>query len=215
MAGWYESGQSAHGQLNATGTPFTAAEADAIDRERGKGAYGPQNTVTYSGGGGVSAYSPPPPPAPVLPVFIKDTSNTFQNVKVASKDIIVFDESDINIELMQDLLFEDIAAIELANMSRYDLIDGQEVSYSPIKNLSTIKRRFDPNNIIATATKNKTSYAIDLISRTGSGEYNGVTKGVPVLSDNGEIFFYLDGLRDGEIIEIQLVGSGTIDEIGE
>lgn len=213
MAGWYESGQSAHGQLNATGTPFTAAEADAIDRERGKGAYGPQPTT--SGGGGVAAYSPPPPPAPVLPSFRKDTSDNFKNVKVASKDIIVFDESDINIELMQDLLFEDIGAIELANMSRYDLIDGQEVFYSPIKNLSTIKRRFDPNNIISTATKTKTSYAIDLTSRIGSGQYNGITKGVPVLGNDGEILFYIDGLKEKEIVEIQLVDSGTIDEIGE
>jgi hypothetical protein len=122
---------------------------------------------------------------------------------------------------MEDLLFENISAIELANMSRYDLIDGQEVFYSPIKNLSTIKRRFDPNNIISTALNNKTSYAIDLTSRIGSGEYDGVTKGVPVLDDSltssgyGSIFFYIDDLKEGEIIEIQLVSSGTIDEIGE
>lgn len=159
--------------------------------------------------------APPPTPSPILPTFTEDKTSTFKSVKVAPKDTIVFNESDVNIELMQDLLFEDIGAIELANMSRYDLIDGQQVYYSPIKNLSVIKKRFDPNNIIATATKNKTSYAIDLLSRIGTGTYNGITKGVPVLGDDGEILFYVDGLKEGEIVEIQLVSSGTIDEIGE
>lgn len=207
---------------------------EARDRSKGPGP-GPEvkpyipDYTPDEGGAGPSyyAYAPPPPPEPVLPIFTEDKTKNFDNVKVAPKDTIVFNESDVNIELMQDLLFEDIGAIELANMSRYDLIDGQEVYYSPIKNLPSIKRRFDPNNIIASSTKGKSAYAIDLISKIGSGtitettsanNVREVSKGVPYtdINSSGEvvdIHFYMDGLKSGEIVEIQLISNGTIGKV--
>jgi hypothetical protein len=165
-----------------------------------------------------SASAPAPSPAPYLPPYKPDTSNYYTLVKMASKDIIVFDESSINVENMIDLLYEDIGAVELANMSRHDLIDGQNVEYSPIKNLSSLKRRFDPNNIIASSLSNQTffsQFSIDLNSRIGIGDYLNRKKGVPFLdTDTQEIYFYLDVLKTGEIVEIEFVSSGTIDEIG-
>lgn len=174
--------------------------------------------VGGGGGSGGSPAAPVPSPAPALPPYKPDTSNYYTLVKMAPKDTIIFDETSINIENMIDLLYEDIGAIELANMSRHDLIDGQNVEYSPIKNLSSLKRRFDPNNIIASSLSNQTffsQFSIDLNSRIGIGDYLNRTKGVPFLdTDTQEIYFYLDVLKTGEIVEIEFVSSGTIDEIG-
>lgn len=162
--------------------------------------------------------APQPRPAPALPQYKPDTSKLFSLVKVAPIDTIVFDDNAVGIEKIIDLLYEDIGAMDLANMSRHDLIDGQDVSYSAIKNLSSLRRRFDPNNIIASSISNQTfssQFSIDLNSRIGIGDYLNRTKGVPFLdSETQEIYFYIDTLKSGEIVEVEFVSNGTIDEIG-
>ena len=173
------------------------------------------------GGGGTGGGSPAPAqptPAPALPQYKPDRRNLYSSVKMAPKDTIVFDESNVNVAQIEDLLFEDIGAIELANISRHDLIDGQNVSYSAIKNLSSLKRRFDPNNIISSSLSLQSffsQFSIDLNSRIGTGKYLNRTKGVPFLdTDTYEIYFYIDTLKTGEVVEVQFLSSGTIDEIG-
>jgi hypothetical protein len=184
----------------------------------------PTPIIDNGGGGGGTAtpapvYSAPAPsPTPALPQYKPDRTNLYSSVKMAPKDTIIFDESNVNIAQIEDLLFEDIGAVELANISRHDLIDGQSVSYSAIKNLSSLKRRFDPNNIIASSLSLQSffsQFSIDLNSRIGTGKYLNRTKGVPFLDEyTQEIYFYVDTLKTGEVVEIQFLSSGTIDEIG-
>lgn len=150
---------------------------------------------------------PPPPPAPPLPTFTR-MSAPDKNIKPAPSDIIQFDDSAIDIALIQDLLYEDIGAVELANISRTDLIDGQEVLYSPIKNLSSVRREFNPNNIIAT------SYSTDYFSRFGidlsvRGAYE------PYFDEDGNLVIEVEKVGDGEEIQVQILSSGTINVIEE
>lgn len=163
-----------------------------------------------SGGGGsidfgssTSYVTTPPPPAPVLPNY-KPAVITNKNFKVAPSDIIQFDDSSVEIALITDLLFEDIGATELANMSRSDLIDGQDVIYAPIKNLPTIRRAFNPNNIVATAydTDYFSRFAIDLSLR---GIHD------PYFDDNGDLVIEIDTVEDSEEIQVQILTNGTID----
>ena len=63
----------------------------------------------------------------------KDTND---GVKVATPDLILKDADVIDVDIMTDLIFEDIGGYELATISRHDLVNGQEVIYSPIKNLT-------------------------------------------------------------------------------
>lgn len=151
--------------------------------------------------------SPPPPPAPVYPTFRPITGQT-KNVLVAPSDIIQFDNENVDVALMQDLLFEDIGAIELANISRSDLIDGQEVSYSPIKNLSTIRREFNPNNIILTANSN------DYFSRFGI-DLSAKTIYEPYFDEDGNLVIEIDGVAAGEEIDVQILSNGTIDLVDD
>ena len=150
---------------------------------------------------------PPPPPVPPLPIFRRMTAPD-KNIKPAPSDIIQFDESSVDIALIQDLLFEDIGAVELANISRTDLIDGQEVLYSPIKNLSSVRREFNPNNIIAT------SYATDFFSRFG---IDLISRGIyePYFDEDGNLIIEIETVSDGEEIQVQVLSSGTISVIEE
>lgn len=150
---------------------------------------------------------PPPPPAPIYPKFVA-MKTVEKNVKVAPSDIIQWDESNTSVALMQDLLFEDIGAVELANISRTDLIDGQQTIYSPIKNLSTVRREFNPNNIILTTSNNDyfTRFGIDLTTKT---IYE------PYFDENGDLVIEIDGLVSGEEIEVEILSNGTIDTVEE
>lgn len=75
----------------------------------------------------------------------KDTSD---GVKIATPDLILKDADVIDVDIMTDLIFEDIGGYELATISRHDLINGQEVIYSPIKNLTDLYSQYNPNNIL-------------------------------------------------------------------
>lgn len=150
---------------------------------------------------------PPPPPAPLLPNFVP-MSYSNNNIKVAPSDIIKFDDSAVNVAQMQDLLFEDIGSTELANISRTDLIDGQNTIYSPIKNLSSVRREFNPNNVVATAYNADffTRFGIDLIAR---GMYE------PYFNENGDLVIEIETVLEGEEIQVEVLSNGTIDVIEE
>jgi predicted nicotinamide N-methyase len=131
-----------------------------------------------------------------------------KNIKEAPSDIIQFDEDSIDIALLQDLLYEDIAATELANISRTDLVDGQSVIYSPIKNLSSVRQEFNPNNVIAT------SIATNYFSRFGIDiDVRGINE--PYVDDNGNLVIEIDTVGEGEEIQVQILLNGTINVVDE
>jgi len=165
-------------------------------------AYVPPSVNTIGVTASSVASVPAPPPAPLLPTFRPMTTSN-NNIKVAPSDIIQFDDSSIEIALISDLLFEDIGATELANISRSDLIDGQNVIYAPIKNLPTIRREFNPNNMIAN------SFFDDYFSRFGINlALRGVHK--PYFNDDGDLVIQVDTVLSGEDIQVQVLSSGTI-----
>jgi hypothetical protein len=84
--------------------------------------------------------------AAALPDPTVKVDNT--SVKIATPDLIIFGDEVLTIETMTDLIFEDIGGYELATISRHDLVNGQKVNYSPIKNLTDLYLQYNPNNII-------------------------------------------------------------------
>jgi hypothetical protein len=183
-------------------------EQDNIDRERGKGKYYVAPTPSPAPANPVAAPVPtPPPPAPVLPRFVP-LSNVNKNFKVAPSDIIQFNNDAVDIALIQQLLFEDIGAVELANISRSDLIDGQPAVYAPIANLSTLNREFNPNNIIATSNN------LDYFSRFGLDlSSRGINE--PYFNDNGDLVIEIDTVYDGEELQVEILTNGTINLVGD
>jgi hypothetical protein len=137
-------------------------------------------------------------------------------IKTATPDIVLFDEEAIDIDEAFDLIFENVGALELISISRSDIINGQKISYQPIKNLSSIQQRYNPNNIISlqqTADKYFAGFSIkleDKIPNEGNGE-NG--KNIYIDEASGDLIIELVNLNDDEQIETQITLSGTIYEI--
>jgi hypothetical protein len=71
-----------------------------------------------------------------------------KSVKIATPDLILFNDEPMSIEIMTDLIFENIGGYELATISRHDLVNGQKVIYAPIKNLTDLYLQYNPNNVL-------------------------------------------------------------------
>jgi hypothetical protein len=148
-----------------------------------------------------------PPPQPTPPTNPWNRTNNFvdlRGVKQPDPSVILFDSGTIAPEYLIELEYEDISGMELINMSRSDLIDGQSVIYSPIKNLSYLRTKYNPNNIIAIPSYTSSEfskYRIDLILR-------GI--GLPYFDEEGNLVIEIEDVRQDELVEVQIDSSGTI-----
>ena len=165
----------------------------------------------------------PPTPEPITPSAIPTSTPTVSvttpivaaPVKTAPIDTVLFDEESVPIEVMTDLIFENIGGHELINIARNDIVNGQQVIYQPIKNLSSIQQQYNPNNILSlqsTSDKYFANFSIKLenkIPNPGSGP-----NGSYVYLDNntGNLVIEAINLELDEQIEAEITVSGTIYE---
>lgn len=135
--------------------------------------------------------------------------------KTAPIDTILFDDQSISPEIMADLVFEDIGGHELLSISRNDIINGQPVSYSPIKNLGLVQQRYNPNNILglqSTSDKYFANFAIkfdEKVPLQGNG-INGLN--VYIEEATGDLIIETINMNTDEQIEVQVAINGTIYE---
>jgi hypothetical protein len=159
-----------------------------------------------------SSVSPTPPTASSTPLV---SSSVFSQVKTATKDIVLFDDGTVPIDLMADLIFEDIGGQELINIARRDTVNGQKVIYQPIKNLSSVEQQYNPNNLISlqsTSDKYFANFSIkldDKIPQSGEGPGGDY---VYIDTLTGNLIVEAVNLEIDEQIEIQVARSGTIYE---
>jgi hypothetical protein len=137
----------------------------------------------------------------------------YTGTKAATPDLILTKEDSLPVELMTDLIFEDIGGTELINISRHDLVSGQDVIYSPIKNLAEISKQYNPQNIISlqdSASAIFKNFAIkleDFIPETGTGPNGEI---VYLEADTGNIVINLVNVSKNEQIEVEILDSGTV-----
>ena len=143
----------------------------------------------------VNTVTPPPPPPPPTPPNPWITTSTYQaprGIKQAQPDIVIDPEIDTTGDYIVERFFEELGGQELINLSRHDLIDGINVVYNPIANLSRLRQRFNPNNIIESDFRSQNearNATIDIISR---GMYE------PVFDDQGRLVVEIDIMRPEE-----------------
>ena len=173
----------------------------------------PRNDGVLSGGALPSASITATPPAPESEMF---SARMFSAppVKTATLDIILFDEESVPTDGMFDQIFENIGGQELISITRSDIVNGQKISYQPIKNLSAIQQRYNSNNILSlqqTADKFFAGFSIkleDKIPETGNG-----TNGENVyLNAAGDLIIEFINVNPDEQVETQISVSGTIYE---
>jgi len=160
---------------------------------------------TYTPPKQTTATPPTPSPAPPPP----------PPVKTAPIDTILFDDSTVPIEIMTDLIFEDIGGQEIISIVRNDTVNGQNISYQPIKNISLIQQQYNPNNIIAlqdTSDKYFNNFYIKLgkkIPVVGNG-INGNNVYLDITT--GNILIDTINMEQDEQVETEFLVGGTIYE---
>jgi hypothetical protein len=183
----------------------------------------PQVQVPTSSGGGGSTYTtttsttPAPSPTPATPATVAPVvqAPTAPPVKTAPIDTVLFNDEQVPIEVMSDLIFEDIGGHELINIARNDIINGQDISYQPIKNLTSLQQQYNPNNILSvqsTSDKYFSNFAIKLENKTpnvGNGPFGSNVYIDPL---TGNMVVDAINLETDEQIEIEITLSGTIYE---
>jgi hypothetical protein len=153
-------------------------------------------------------------PTPNTPLSINQmlSSSNANLIKTATPDIVLFDDESVPTEQMADLIFENIGGQELINITRNDTINGQNISYQPIKNIRSIQQSYNPNNILGlqkTSDKYFSGFSIRFDQKTPN-EGNGLN-GTNVYVDNsGNLVIEAVGLNNDEQLEVQLSTSGTI-----
>ena len=146
-------------------------------------------------------------PTPIMEVFpVSKTFSDFASVKVASPDIIIFDNEQIEVDAIADLLFEDIGGQELINIARNDIINGQSVIYHPIKNVAQLANKYNPQNILYIP---QTAYSffnnfplkfVNYIPNRGKG-LNGEST---YLDESGNLVINLINIKPNEEVEVQV-----------
>ena len=153
-------------------------------------------------------------PTPNTPLNINQilSSSNANLVKTATPDIVLFDDDSVPVEQMTDLIFENIGGQELVNIARNDTINGQNISYQPIKNIRSIQQSYNPNNILGlqkTSDKYFSGFSIRFDQKTPNVG-NGLDGTNVYVDDSGNLVIEAIGLNNDEQLEVQLSTSGTI-----
>jgi hypothetical protein len=136
-------------------------------------------------------------------------------VKTAPIDTILFDNDSVPIEIMTDLIFENIGGQELINIARNDTVNGQNVIYQPIKNLTAIQQQYNPNNIVslqATSDKYFQNFSIKFDEKVPVEATGPAGAHVYVDPETGELVVEAVNMLEDEQIELEVTASGTIYE---
>lgn len=170
---------------------------------------------------------------------LPDPKNTIddKSVKIATPDLIIKDDEVMSIDIMTDLIFEDIGGQELATISRHDLVNGQKILYSPIKNLTDLYLQYNPNNILRLQSsdsyfKSLSLSILDHLPECGTGYTISAPpppagdpgyvekdltkwiktpncKSIYIDPITGDLVINLINLKDGEQAEVQILTSGS------
>ena len=215
VTGAYRLNQEQYGAAGMTnGVMNTQNLLNAMEEnERKAGILPPINSETIAGGPLPSVSITATPPAPESEMF---SARMFSAppVKTATLDIILFDEENIPTDGMFDQIFENIGGQELISITRSDIVNGQKISYQPIKNLSAIQQKYNPKNILSlqqTADKFFAGFSIkleDKIPETG----NGTNEENVYLNAAGDLIIEFINVNPDEQVETQISVSGTIYE---
>jgi|688.fasta_scaffold89056_2 hypothetical protein len=151
------------------------------------------------------------PAVPAVPQPVPVTED--KSIKSASPDIILVDQNDLPIDLILKLTLEKIGAQELISLVRHDTVNGQNIVYQPVKNISDIAISYNPQNIINipdTAEIYFKNFAIKMENHIVQDTNETPPESVYIDSVNGNIVIETVNLKADYEIEVQMMASGQI-----
>ena len=131
---------------------------------------------------------------------------TEESVKISTPDIILLVDSSVGAEILADLIFQNIGGIEIINIARSDVINGQNVTYQPIKNITSLFSQYNPQNILALQGTDKDyfkNFAINLTDKLPESRNIGI-------DDNGDLVIEVVNMFPSESVEVQIVYRGEV-----
>lgn len=133
-------------------------------------------------------------------------------IKAATPDIILFDDNSLPIEVMTDLIFENIGGQELINIARHDTVNGQNIAYQPIKNLSYVYNKYNTKNLVPIQDTSDfffENFSIKLenyLPNVGNGP-NGSNS---YIDSEGDLIVEIVNISSDEQIEIEILNTGEL-----
>lgn len=146
-------------------------------------------------------------PTPNIPVPVLSSSSS--GVKTASPDIFATTVVE-DFGIMQDILFESLSGQELLSLSRHDTVNGQNVVYRPIKNLSSLAIQYSPQNLLALqnpSTAYFNNFPIKLETKVPEGDIQNI---VYIEQSSGDLIINVVGMDSDEQVEVQILTSGSV-----
>ena len=146
--------------------------------------------------------------APAIVAEVKKEIKTFPAVKAVKPEDVEIRNDKLRPEIMTDLVFERLGGMELIDISRSDMVNGQEVVYQPIKNLSNLALQYNPQNIIAlskTSSNYFKNFPINLDNYTP-----GADQTQHELDSDGNLVLYFINVPSNEQIQVQLFTSSEV-----
>lgn len=136
-----------------------------------------------------------------------NTSN--DSVKIATPDIVLIKDEVIAAQIMTDLIFQDIGGQEIINIARNDMINGQNVIYQPIKNITTLFSQYNPQNIVTIHGTDKDyfkNFAINLSDKL----LEWLPERPYIYIENGDLVIEVQNMLPSESIEVQTISNVTV-----
>lgn len=178
--------------------------------------YGNRDSGRSNGEGGTTDTNtggplPPVPPLPPKPIY----STVTQAIKPALPGVVQFNDEEMSVEAMTDLVFEEIGGQEIINIARHNLVNGQNVIYSPIKNLSLISSKYNPLNLFSLSGTSQAyfnSFGIRFEDHVPGEQYveafRGTGKFALAYLDGDDIILLVSDMKNGYQVEIEVASGG-------
>jgi hypothetical protein len=128
------------------------------------------------------------------------------SVKIATPDIILIKDEAKAAQIMADLIFQDIGGQEMINIARSDMINGQNVVYQPIKNITSLYYQYNPQTLLALQRIDRDyfkNFAISLKDKLPEWPYIYVR-------ENGDLVIEVNNMLPSESIEVQTVSNVSV-----
>jgi len=213
LAAFRASGLGAAGFINRVDAQARAAQAPASTTQTRTGSPPPPTPTPTP--------TPTPEPTPTvkaipMPIQLPPTP-TYDAVKAAPIDTVVFVDESFSAEFITDLLFEDVGGQELLSIARDDTVNGQYVIYQPFKNLGILRDTYDINNLLKlqeTSDRFFANFIINLFEKipiVGNGPDG---KNYYFDGTSGDVIIEFVNMRSDEQVEIQISNAGIIEEVG-
>jgi hypothetical protein len=136
-----------------------------------------------------------------------------QSNKIATSNLFIVDERTQDIDEMTNLLFEDFSATELINLSRHDSLNGQDIIYQPIKNITQLAFEYNPQNILSFSQTEKDlieNYILSIERYIPSEPTNNL---VVYLEDGtNDIIIEVSGIREDERVEVEFLTYTSVED---